>query len=92
VRYPVLAAGTAALLAATVIAAAPARAAVGYDSSALRDAVTLDAVRAHQHQLQLVANANDGTRVSSSSGHVESAEYVYDTLAAAGYQPVRSRR
>jgi Zn-dependent M28 family amino/carboxypeptidase len=55
------------------------------DSSALRDAVTLEAVRAHQQALQDIADANDGTRVAGSTGHDESAQYVADLLAGAGY-------
>ena len=36
------------------------------DSSALRDAVTVAAIRAHQKALQEIADANGGTRVSGS--------------------------
>lgn len=59
--------------------------AVGADSSALRTAVTLDGVRAHQAALQAIATANGGTRVAGAPGHVASANYVYDKLVAAGY-------
>ncbi len=88
-RHPRYTAASAGLIAAMALAAAPAHAAVGYDSGPLRDAVTLDAVRAHQHRPQLIADANSGTRVAGGPGHVASAEYVVDTLRAAGYQPVR---
>ena len=57
----------------------------GTDSSALREAVTLDGVRAHQAALQTVANNNGGTRVAGTLGHDQSAEYVFDLLDAAGY-------
>ena len=51
----------------------------------LQECVTLDGVRAHQEALQLIADANDGTRASGTSGYDESVAYVADTLAAAGY-------
>ena len=57
----------------------------GTDSSALREAVTLDGVRAHQAALQTVANNNGGTRVAGTAGHDLSAAYVRDQMLAAGY-------
>jgi len=57
----------------------------GVDSTALRDAVTLAAVRAHQQEFQNIANANGGTRVAGTAGHDQSAEYVFNLLDAAGY-------
>jgi Zn-dependent M28 family amino/carboxypeptidase len=74
------------LLALLALAGVPAAsAAVGIDSSALRNAVTVTGVRAHQAALQAIANANGGTRVAASPGHDESAEYVGGLLEAAGY-------
>jgi Zn-dependent M28 family amino/carboxypeptidase len=59
------------------------------DSTALRNAVTLAGVRDHQQALQNIANANGGTRASGSPGYDASAEYVVDTLEAAGYSVTR---
>src|SRR5262247_776504 len=55
------------------------------NSQKLRAAVTLDGVREHQAALQQIADANNGTRFAGSPGHVASAQYVSDTMAAAGY-------
>ncbi|CAN7581433.1 hypothetical protein LJR175_004256 [Variovorax sp. LjRoot175] len=63
-------------------ALAPAFAAVSIDTVALRNAVTVDGVRAHQFALQGIADANQGTRVAGSPGHDASAAYVYNKLAA----------
>ena len=60
----------------------------GTDSSALREAVTLAGVRAHQAALQAIADANGGSRVAGFPGHDLSAQYVFDQLTAAGYSPV----
>jgi len=60
----------------------------GTDSSALREAVTLAGVRAHQASLQAIADSNGGTRVAGYPGHDASAEYVFNQLTAAGYSPV----
>jgi Zn-dependent M28 family amino/carboxypeptidase len=70
---------------ASFVASTSVRAAPSVDSSALRNAVTVNGVRAHQQELQEIANENGGTRVSGSSGFDESADYVVDTLVAAGY-------
>jgi hypothetical protein len=56
------------------------------DSSALRDAVTITAVRAHQQALQEIADANGGARVSGSPGYDASARYVEQKLRDANYQ------
>ena len=60
-------------------------AAVGVDSEALRDAVTLDGVRAHQTALQTIATANNATRASGTPGYDASEAYVRGELQAAGY-------
>jgi Zn-dependent M28 family amino/carboxypeptidase len=58
---------------------------VGVDTTALREAVTVDGVRAHQAALQAIADANGGIRTSGTPGYDESADYVATTLEAAGY-------
>ncbi len=66
-----------------------ATAATPTDSSALRKAVTVSGVRAHQSALQKIANRNDGHREASSLGYTQSADYVAGKLRAAGYQVTR---
>jgi Zn-dependent M28 family amino/carboxypeptidase len=56
------------------------------DSSALRDAVTLAAIRAHQAALADIATANGGTRDANTPGYQASVEYVAEKLGEAGYQ------
>ena len=78
------------LLAATGLGAVlalnlPAISAVPVDTSELRDAVTLDGVRAHQAAFQAIADANGGTRVAATPGYDESADYVATLMEAAGY-------
>jgi Zn-dependent M28 family amino/carboxypeptidase len=55
-------------------------------SEKLRAAVTLEGVRAHQAALQAIADANDGTRASGTSGYDASVAYVVARMQAAGYQ------
>ena len=59
--------------------------AVRVDTSALREAVTVEGVRAHQSALQAIADANDGIRTSGTPGYDESADYVAGQMVAAGY-------
>ncbi len=59
--------------------------AVGVNSKALRDAVTVAGMRSHQAALQTVADANNGTRASGTPGFDASLAYVKSTLEAAGY-------
>jgi Zn-dependent M28 family amino/carboxypeptidase len=66
-----------------------ATAATPTDSSPLRKAVTVSAVRDHQSALQKIANKNDGNREASSPGYTASADYVAGKLSAAGYQVTR---
>jgi Zn-dependent M28 family amino/carboxypeptidase len=56
------------------------------DSSALREAVTLAAIRAHQSALADIAAANSGTRGAGTPGYMASVTYVEEKLRAAGYQ------
>jgi Zn-dependent M28 family amino/carboxypeptidase len=60
-------------------------AAVEVDSSALREAVTVEGVRAHQFAFQVIADANGGTRASGTPGYDGSADYVATQMEAAGY-------
>ena len=59
------------------------------NSQGLRNAVTLQGVRDHQQALQLIANANGGTRASGTPGYTASADYVAGKLQAAGYTVTR---
>ena len=59
--------------------------AVPVDTQDLRDAVTVEGVRAHQAAFQAIADANGGVRNSGSSGYDDSADYVADEMLAAGY-------
>jgi Zn-dependent M28 family amino/carboxypeptidase len=64
---------------------APAIAASAPDTSALREAITADGLQTHLDALQAIADANDDNRAAGTQGHLESLEYVEETLAAAGY-------
>ena len=59
------------------------------DTSALLGAVTVDAVRAHQAELQGFADLSNGTREASSAGYKLSADYVAGLMETAGYQVSR---
>ena len=76
-------------LASSALLVAPAGAAVGTDTTAFREAVTVDGIAEHLDALQKIADANGGTRVSGSDGYDASGEYVTDTLEAAGYDVTR---
>ncbi len=70
------------------LAAAPALAATPLppvDTSALRAAVTLGGVRAHQQTLQDIADAHGGTRALGTPGYTASVDYVVEQLLQAGY-------
>jgi Zn-dependent M28 family amino/carboxypeptidase len=58
------------------------------NSAKLRQAVTLEGVRAHQLALQQIADANGGNRFAGLPGHDKSVDYVVGALEAAGYDPV----
>ena len=64
-------------------------AAVPTDSTNLRNAVSLAAIRKHQEELQKIADANSGTRASGTPGYDASADYVANVLQAAGYAVTR---
>jgi Zn-dependent M28 family amino/carboxypeptidase len=72
-------------LAALLVAVPAATTAPPTDTSALRSAVTVSGIMAHEKALQQIANRNDGTRVASSPGYDQSAAYVAGKLRAAGY-------
>jgi len=52
----------------------------------LLECVTLEGVRSHQAAFQVIADANGGTRAAGTPGYEESAFYIADMLAAAGYE------
>ncbi|MDH5556140.1 MAG: M20/M25/M40 family metallo-hydrolase, partial [Alphaproteobacteria bacterium] len=79
IAFPVGIAAGALALAGLAIGAVPT------DTSTLRAAVTVDGVRSHQWALQLIADASSGTRLAGTIGHDESASYVAEAAAAAGY-------
>lgn len=78
--------GVVAVTAAITLAATTANAAVPTDTSALREAVTADAIMDHLAELQEIADDNDGTRASGTEGYDESLEYIRELLTAAGYE------
>ena len=55
------------------------------DTSALRNAVTVNGIMKHEKALQQIANSNGGTRTSGTPGFDESRDYVAGKLRAAGY-------
>ncbi len=73
------------LVLSVLTAASVARTAVGDDTSALREAVTVEGVLAHEDAFQAIAAANDGTRAAGTPGYDASVEYVEDQLESAGY-------
>jgi Zn-dependent M28 family amino/carboxypeptidase len=60
--------------------------AVGPDTTALRNAVTVAGIMEHEAALQAIANANGGTRASGTPGYAASVDYVSDLLTEAGYE------
>jgi hypothetical protein len=52
----------------------------------LLECVTVDGVRQHQGAFQAIADANGGTRAAGTPGYDASADYVAETLEAAGYE------
>ena len=60
--------------------------AVRIDTSELREAVTVEGVRAHQAAFQAAADANGGIRESSTPGYFASVDYVADKMVDAGYE------
>jgi Zn-dependent M28 family amino/carboxypeptidase len=60
--------------------------AVGPDTTALRNAVTVAGIMEHEAALQAIANANGGTRASGTPGYAASVDYMADLLTEAGYE------
>ena len=79
----VAAAALVALTGTTVYAAVPT------DTSALREAVTADAIMDHLAELQAIADANGDTRASGTPGYDLSVDYIEELLLAAGYEVTR---
>jgi len=88
VRRPltVLAATTVVGASSLVLTATPAQAVDQVNTQRLREAVTVSGILGHERVLQRIANENDGNRASGTSGYMYSANYVKQTLKAAGYQ------
>jgi len=86
-RSATLAVIAVAALAAPAILAPPAALAATIPSPTeeLQEAVTVERIQAHLDTFQEIADDNDGNRASGQPGYDASAEYVYDTLTAAGY-------
>ena len=78
----------AALAVSLTLVAGSAAAADIPESKGFRKAVTLAGIREHQAALQAIASANNDTRSSGTPGYAASAQYVYDRLSDAGYDPV----
>ena len=76
---------TATLVCASLAIGAPAVAAIPIDTTPLTDAVTEEGLYSHLAALQDIADLNDGNRASGTTGYDASADYVEDTLEAAGY-------
>jgi Zn-dependent M28 family amino/carboxypeptidase len=55
------------------------------ETKGFRKAVTLAGIREHQQAFQGFADDNGDTRASGTGGYDDSAQYVYDRMAAAGY-------
>ena len=82
----------AALLTSIALLCTPApgaSAAPAIDTNSLREAVTVEAVRAHQAEFQEFADLSDGTREASTKGYTLSADYVAGLMGSAGYDVSR---
>jgi Zn-dependent M28 family amino/carboxypeptidase len=64
-------------------------AAVRTETTALRNAVTVEGIMEHENAFQNIANSNGGTRVSGTKGYNDSAAYVEGKLEDAGYEVER---
>lgn len=56
------------------------------DTKALREAVTITGIRAHQKALQDIADQTGGTRVAGGDGYRASVAYVQQRMVDAGYE------
>ncbi|MPZ90719.1 MAG: M20/M25/M40 family metallo-hydrolase [Actinobacteria bacterium] len=59
------------------------------DTSALRDAVSVEGIMEHEAAFQEIAEQNNDTRASGTPGYDESADYVAGLLEGAGYDVTR---
>ncbi len=59
------------------------------DTSALREAVSADAIMDHLAELQKIADNTGGTRASGTPGYAGSLDYIEGLLEAAGYEVTR---
>ena len=75
-------------LVAILVSVPIASTAVGTDSTALRNAVTVAGIMQHENALQAIANANGGTRAGGTAGYDASLEYVKNQLEETGYYDV----
>ena len=73
----------------TTMMATSASAGVPTDTTALREAVTADAIMDHLAELQKIADNNGGTRASGTPGYDASIDYIEGLLVAAGYEVTR---
>ncbi|MGY1635748.1 M20/M25/M40 family metallo-hydrolase [Geodermatophilus sp. SYSU D00742] len=72
-------------LVSPALVASPA-AATGPDTTALRDALTVEGVTEHLEAFQEIAGDHGGTRASGTPGYDASGDYVADRLLDAGYR------
>ena len=79
-------AATTAVVTATATGAG---AGVPTDTSALREAVSADAIMDHLAELQKIADNTGGTRASGTPGYAASLDYIEGLLEAAGYEVTR---
>src|SRR6185312_8055253 len=82
-------------MAAAVAVAVPASAAPPTNTQPLQDAVKVgdgsSGIRQHLRQLQVIADANGGTRATGTPGHAASLAYVKSKLDATGYYNVSTQ-
>ena len=88
-RVPIAVGAVATSMAIAAVVVSPARADNGTDTTALREAVTVDGILVHENALQDIADANGGTRAAGTPGYEASGAYVEDLLEAAGYNVSR---
>jgi Zn-dependent M28 family amino/carboxypeptidase len=81
--------GVVAATALIALTGTAAYAAVPTDTTALREAVTVDAMMDHLAELQAIADANGDTRASGTPGYDLSVDYIEELLVAAGYEVTR---
>ena len=80
------------MTAATLVSLAvvvPASADNGTDTTALRNAVTVNGILTHENAFQAIADANGGTRAAGTPGYEASGAYVEGLLKQAGYKVTR---